>query len=370
MAAFTIFLIVTGVAAPVIGSLLDRYGARAIIAVGAFIGGVGFLSLNFMHYLWQFYVGYIVIGIGLTALGQVPATAVVSNWFEKRRGTAIGITSTGVGAGVLALAPIIGGCFIPNFGWRASYLFLGLFVWILIPLSLLILKTKPSQMGLYPDEVQSTDITAKTHDSLSVPVGLNLKMSLSTSAFWLISLAFLINGYGALGVFQNQVPYLLDAGFPLQTAVLSLTSHGTGSTIGKFFFGWLCDRIQAKYANAISLILLGIGTIILMFIKAEAPLSILLLYAIILGFGAGGWLPTMSMLVNINFGLKYYGTVFGTIILVNHIGGAIGPLLIGYMYDVMNNYYWAFLIVLALYVIAIPAVLAVRRPNHLAIDKA
>ena len=122
MAAFTIFYLVVGVASPFIGRVVDRYGARRVISIGALIAGIGFMSLSLVNSLWHFHVSYAIIGIGMTAIGQVPSSAIVSNWFKKRRGTAIGIMSAGIGTGGFVLAPLLGSYLIPNFGWRDSYL--------------------------------------------------------------------------------------------------------------------------------------------------------------------------------------------------------------------------------------------------------
>ena len=99
MVALTILLLVMGMTGPFAGRLIDRYETRKIIATGAFIAGLGFISLSLMNSLCHFYLSYATIGIGLAAVGYVPSSTVVSNWFKKRRGTAIGIMSTGVGAG-------------------------------------------------------------------------------------------------------------------------------------------------------------------------------------------------------------------------------------------------------------------------------
>lgn len=161
MAAFTIYFLVTGVASPFIGRVVDRYGARKVISIGALIVGLGFVSLSQASNLWHFYVSYAVVGVGMAAMGHVPASAIVSNWFKKRRGTAIGIMSSGIGAGGVVLAPLVGGYLIPNFGWRASYLVLAALTWVLvIPLALLVIKTKPADMGLYPDGGQVPEIVA------------------------------------------------------------------------------------------------------------------------------------------------------------------------------------------------------------------
>lgn len=362
MIAFSLLFMVMGLAAPFVGGLIDRYGVRGVIAIGAFVGGLSFASLSLMQNLWHFYSAYMVIGMAMAAIGQIPASTLVSNWFKKRRGTAIGIMSTGIGAGVLVLAPLVSGYLMPSFGWRAVYLFLAALMWLLIPLALIVLRTKPAEMGLYPDGVVTLDNVIETKTATSV-TGLSLKMALGTSAFWLIAVSFFINGFSQLGVIQNQVPHLQDIGYPLATASAALTALGLGSAIGKFAFGWLCDQIPPKYACAISIVFLVVATIIFINVKPASPVAIIWLYAIILGLGAGGWLPTMSMLITTNFGLTAYGAIFGMITLAQSVGGGFGPPFAGFMYDTMNSYRWAFLIFLLLYAIALPATLMIRQPK-------
>ncbi len=366
MTAFTILFLVSGMASPFVGKVVDRYGARTVISIGEAIGSFGFILLSVMSHLWHFYVVYAVIGVGITAIGQVPASSIISNWFEKRRGLAIGIMSTGIGIGGFTLAPLTGGYLIPSFGWRVSYLVLALLTWLLIiPLALLVMKTRPADMGLYPDGRQAPDTMTVAEESSPTANGLTLKMALATSAFWLISISFLLNQFSQIGLIQSQVPHLEDIGFPVVTAATALGFVGLASAIGKFGFGWLCDRIPAKYACSIGLGFMLIGIIIFMNIGPTSPVAIVWLYALTTGLGSGSWLPTMSMLISTNFGLVAYGTIFGAVSFFQNLGMATGPLMAGYIYDTMNTYRTAFIIFLALFGIAIPAMLAVRRPKSL-----
>ena len=103
MTAHTIFFLIMGGSAPLIGRFVLRYGAKKVMAIGALIGCLGFLSLTALQNLWHFYASYVVIAIGFSASGMVPATTVVSNWFKKRRGTAIGMVVSGIPTGGICL---------------------------------------------------------------------------------------------------------------------------------------------------------------------------------------------------------------------------------------------------------------------------
>jgi len=365
MTALTIsFLSISGTA-PFVGRLVDRYGVRRVMTIGASVAAGGFVLLSQTHSLWQFYAGSAVVGIGNTATGIIPATTVVSNWFKKRRGTALGIMATGIGAGGVIMPQLIGNYLIPNFGWGRSYLVLALIVCITIPLVLLVMKTKPQDMGLYPDGVQDPEAVAEAKASTPDSAGLTMKMALGVPVFWLIAVSYLANAVTSNGMMQTQVPYLMDIGFSVATGVTVLTLVGVGSIIGKFTFGWLCDRIQAKYAWSIAASLMIVSVIMLMNVGPTSSLAAIWLYAIIMGVGFGGWLPTMSFITSTNFGLTSYGTIFGMVVFAQGIGMATGPLIAGYMYDMTNTYTMAFIIFIALSVVTILTALAIRRPKSL-----
>ena len=363
MVALTLWFMVNALVSPIIGKMVDRHGARKVISVGAIIGGLGFVSLSLMSNLWHFYIGYAVIGAGTAAAGAVPATTVVSRWFKKRRGTAIGITSIGVGGGGFVFAPLIGGYLIPLFGWRVAYLVLAAAIWVvIIPLALFVIKAKPEDKGLHPDGAEPVEDTTPLPALLSDDTGFTLRKAMATSALWLTALTFWLNSFSHISTIQSQVPYLDDIGFPVAIAATALGASGLASALAKFCFGWLCDYVPAKFAVCIGLSFQLIGLILLINLPSSPPAQIWL-YTLIMGFGSGSWLPTMSMLVSTNFGLSAYGVIFGVISFAFFMGGAAGPLVAGYMYDAMGTYRSAFIFFAALYGIAIPAVLSIRRPR-------
>lgn len=362
--AWTIYLLISGTTSPFVGRLISRYPARWVIATGAIIVGLGFIWLSLISQLWAFYLGYAIIGVGMATMGHVPSSTIVSNWFQKRRGTAVGIMSAGIGAGGFALSPLIGGFLIPNFGWRITYRAMAvLAVALVVPLAALLIKSRPADKGLYPDGEPAPEATDPTADQPSDTKGLTLKTAIATAAFWLIAISFLVGNFSQAGILQTQVPHLADIGFPVALAAGALGAVGFGSTIAKFVFGWLCDRMSPKYAWAIGLTLQAGSLLILMSVKPTTPVAIIWLYAILMGLSAGAWLPTMSMLVSTSFGLGAYGTIFGAASFFQSIGVATGPLMMGYMFDALGNYRLAYIIILALHAIALPTALVVRRPK-------
>jgi len=361
--AFAIYFVMQAMAAPFVGRLVDRYGPRNLIALGAVIIGLGFLWLSLLQNLWSFYGGYLVIGLGATASGPISASHAVSGWFSKRRGLAVGLMAMGIGAGAIVFVPIFGSYLIPNFGWRASYLTLSMVIWLLIiPATLLVIKPRPPDIA--PHGVEISRAFAMTTLSPPVERAWTLSMALKTPTFWLIAVAFIIANFSHTGAIQHQVNHLTDIGFPANEAAIALGAVGLGSGIGKFFFGWLCDRIPAKHATTISFVLQLAAVVILVTLKSTSPPVMIWLYAILMGVGSGGWLPTMSLLISSNFGLVSYGAIFGTVSIAQNFGTGFGPLVAGQMFDYTQTYSGVMLLLVALYtVVAIPAVLAVRRPK-------
>ncbi len=363
MAGFTIFFVVMGLACPLVGRFVDRYGARQVIPLGAAIMGLGFAMVSQMSQLWLFYLSYVVIGIGAAGMGQVPSSAIISHWFKKRRGTAIGLMSAGIGGGGFVMAPVAG-WLITEFGWRMAYLWMGVIIAVVaIPLSLLVVRTKPSEMGLYPDGGSRPPevVPDKVTGLVEVP-SFTLKQATRTPAFWFISLSFLFGCFSSMGLTQTPVPFLEDIGYPTQLAAAALGVMGVGSAIGKVIFGWLCDKIQPKHAWAIGQAMMAGAAVILINVSATSPAVLVWAFALLLGLGVGAWLPTLSMLTSTNFGLLFYGAVFGALNMAQSTGTATGPLFGGLVYDATGTYRWVFVAFLLMYIVGIAAILFVKKP--------
>lgn len=363
MVGFTLFFSVQGLVSPAVGRLVDRFGPRVVIPAGAVAMGLGFLLASRAVDLYTFYAGYVIIGAGSSGMGIVPCSAIISNWFRRRRGIALGVMAAGMGAGGLVMAPVVAHL-LAGFGWRTAYLTMALIiVATTIPLSLAIVRTRPSDRGLYPDgDSEPTQVNG--HGALpgTEIEGLTLRQASKYAAIWLLGLSFFVSGFSNTGALHAPVPFLEDIGFPTTTAAAALGTLGLGSAAGKVFFGWLCDRVSPKRASALGLGLQLGGVLVLLSIRADSPVVLIWAYALLLGFGIGSWLPTMSVLVSSNFGLAYYGSVFGVIAFLESTGTSLGPLFAGLVFDATGTYFYAFVTFAVLYAVAIPAILLMKRP--------
>ena len=362
MAAFTIYTMCMGLTGPLVGRLVDRYGPRKIIPISALVVASGFITLSLMGSLIQFYIGYALIGLGTTGMGPVALTCLVSYWFSRRRGMAIGIMSTGMSIGGTVFAPIIAVYLIPSLSLSHAYLTLGLILGtIIVAVSLAVVRNRPADMGLLPDGLAAEETGSEARRPSDPEEGLSLKMALAAPVFWLLAVAMILH-HSHMGVGQSVVPHLGDIGFPVAIAASAASTTALMGLAGMFFFGWLCDRIPVKFAYVIGLVFIVIGIVVLLNIGAGSPVWMVWLYAAPFGFGASSWMPTMAMIVSTTFGMASYGTIFGMLNLFQSLGGAAGPLLAGYIFDSSGSYFWAFILILAFEILAMPLVLSVRRP--------
>lgn len=367
MTANTVLAFTRGIASFLVGRIIDRHNPRWIILGGSLVSGLGLVLLSITNSLWQFYLFYGIIGVGIAAMGIIPVTAIVLNWFQKRRGSAVGITGIGFGVGGFVMSLLAGGWLIPELGWRMTFIILGLItVLVVIPLVLLVIRTKPQDMGLQADNAPADAATEISRKPAQKPQeGLDLRMALRTPALWYIVFTAGALGFASMGISRNQVPHLTDVGFPAATAAAALGIVGLGNAAGKFIFGLLCDWIKPKYSLMINISLKILALIILMYIGLSSPPPFIWIYAVLMGLGQGGWLPIRSLLVSGNFGLVAYGSIFGLVSMLGMIAGSIGPLFGGYMYDQQQSYRTAFVVFLALYVTITFLTLLIRRPKPL-----
>jgi MFS family permease len=360
---FTILYLVQAASSIIIGRLADRYGSNRIITLGALATGVGQFYLSQITSLPQYYLGYAVLGLGLVSMGNIPITKAIVDAFHERRGFALGLTSSGMGIGGLVLAPMIGNYLIPNLGWRTAYQFLGILILLaVIPLAQLL---KTHQRDSEKKTVSEPAERKEDHKIHKQPTeDWTLKAALQTSTFWLIVIAFFLFNISQGGMIQHLANHLTDIGFAVTLATSVISLIGLGSAIGKFAFGYMSDRLKAKYCTTISFLLGFSAALMLISINPESSTATLWAYGIMMGLCIGGWAPLTSVLIGDSFGTKNYGAISGLLFTFFYTASAIGPTFYGYVFDTTNSYYMAFVSSLVFYLVAIVFILATKRPKR------
>jgi len=351
--AMSIFLLAWGLACPLVGRLTDRYGPRRLIILGTIALGTSFCLLSLTSALWHLYLLYACAGVASAACSEIPVSTAVSNWFRKKRGIAMGITTTGIGLGGLFLAPSVS-LLILSFGWQATFLVMGLLTWVVIlPLVALIMRTRPQEIGLLPNGERGLDRARASESLLQQSIAapgknsnLNNRASIRTKELWLTGFAFSLVSYGIIAVTIHEVPFIIDMGVPLTAAatVLGLTA-GIGA-LGKLSFGYFADRLSPKWLMLACIALQAGGVVILM---QSNSLRMVWAFVIVFAFGSGGTNTLRPLVIGEFFGIDSFGRTFGLTELIRRLGAAAGPLVAGYIFDITRSYHYAFITVIAAY---------------------
>ncbi len=180
-----------GSASPLVGFLVDRHGARKVMAVGALVMGTGFCLLSSVQSLWQLYALNVIAALGIACVAWLPNQALISNWFTRKRGQAMGLTLAGIGFGGLAMPPLAS-FLIEEFGWRVAFASLGSMVLLIVfSVVLAVVRSRPEDVGLLPDgEPMNPGETSETAAQAGpeAATGLSLGESVRTGAFWILCL--------------------------------------------------------------------------------------------------------------------------------------------------------------------------------------
>jgi len=316
-----------------VGRLNDKIGPRNIMAVTGFLFGLGHLLMSRLGAICQLYLFYgIIIGIGLSSV-DVLALSTTARWFVKKRGTMTGIVKIRTGAGQFIM-PLVASMLITSYGWRTSYIIIGVGVLISLFAIAQFLRCDPSQISPLPD--CENDAGGKQ----GLPgEGLSLSETVHTRQFWTICAVNLAIVFCFLTIMVHIVPHAQDLKISTTRAATLLSAIGGVSMAGRFITGIAIDRIGSKKAMILCFILLIAG---LLWLQMAKELWMLYVFAVIYGIAHGGYFTTMSPIVAEFFGLNAHGVLFGIVAFSGNIGGAIGPILAGYIFDVTAGYGLAF----------------------------
>lgn len=352
--AITIAALAMGAVAPIVGRLLDRFGARRLMLGGAVAVGAAWVLMSRTESIWFFYLVFLLVGIGQAGATLIPISMVIANWFTVKRGVAMGIVMSGTGIGAMVMVPV-STWLVATYGWRSTVMWMGAVMLLAaVPLNLLFVYTRPSDLGLNPDGDDGVDPAI----ALRPVPGLTLAEAVRTRTFWTIAAVMFTFGFVGLGIGIHLMAYLGDLGHAAETAsyIVSLISGVT--VAGKLVVGALADRWGVRSALAFTMVMLLIGVALLLFAH-QVPVAVA--FAIVYGFAIGSPLVVNPALVSQYLGLAHFGTIFGVLTLLSTFGAALGPTIAGAVYDATKTYVPAYAGFMVMIVLATVCGFATRR---------
>ena len=352
-----------GLAGPLFGMWVDRFGARRTMILGALIMGLSFACLGFTFSLQYFYAAYFVVAVGQMAILHIPVLTLVSQWFERRRGLAMGVSVAGLGLGGMIMLPL-SAYLISLLGWQWTYRILGIAIClVLLPLITLVVRNSPRDMGMLPDGEKYTDRDAQgiARPDRSIRIqGWTLSGALRTSTFWILVAAFTMVFTGTSSVIAHAVPFFVGQGFSNQLASTIVGSTVGVSILGRISTGYLSDRVPVKYVVALFFVLQAGGLLTL--ISSGTQTSIAAFIAIF-GSAMGGLFVLEPLVIREYFGLDSFASIYGGLWAFETLGWGAGPYVTGYIFDKTGSYNSAFIAFRIATLLGTVLIMLVRRPR-------
>ena len=366
--AQSVAMIITGLAAPLVGVLIMKFGAKKVIMVGNIVTVAGIIFVSFMSNMWQLYVGFgIFVGIGFSLGGMLAMMTVLNNWFVMKRTMALSIALSSAGLGGLVVLPLLTHL-INTIGWRITYQIIAGAIFICcIIIPGIFLKNAPSDLGQVPDGPASKKpkspeqgiATSSKHFKTSVDF--TVKEAMRTPAFWLIVsyAALMLLGMQVLVI--HQVAFLLDINITPGKAALAagiMSAVMTGSQVGVGFLGL---RYNIHSLAVLSVVSVMIGYILLLFARS---FPLVIAYNFFMGAGFGIQMLALGTLIPNYFGMKEFPKIMGFAIPIGTFIGSIGGPGAGRIRDMTGSYSFAFQISLGIVLVALFSIIFAKPPIH------
>jgi len=358
------------------GILVIRIGPRILMLVCSIIAGNAFILIGQTHSLAYFYLFYAILFFGNGGYGGIVANTVVNNWFIRKRGSALGLASAGQSLSG-AILPFVAMVIIIGKELDDAFWLIGLIIMCVGPLSWLIVRNWPESYGLTPDGIQtdnlqetSKDKVLKTTSEKSIVFPKNnikdkrgsylwtLPLLVRNGAFWRLGIGYALALIGVVGVMSQLKPYFKDIGFGDMTAMGMMAATALIGTIGKYFWGRMCDRFDPRSVVAVLLLANGVGLTMVFF---HHFFLMLILFIIVFGFAVGGVWTTYPIVIAELFGRQSFPTVsrFLSFFLVFELTGYI---IAGQSFDRMGSYDPAYVVFILSFFISAFLIFSTKKP--------
>ena len=330
-------MLFSGIAMPIAGYLVSKYGTRFVLLLGSLIIIISSVWAANINDYWNFLLSFgIALSFGTSFVGSVSFTPIVVRWFSKHRGLALFILSSGSMAGIAVMLPVFA-YFIPLYGWQTTLIAFSLFFMLLaLPIALFIMKDKQSDIDT-------------TENNQNIRSEMTLTQVLKTRPFWLLSFGLFTCGFSMNLLGTHGVPMLMDHGFDSITSSTGLGLIGLVAIFSTLVLGYISDIVPRKFVLAMIYFVRGIGFIALVIAATQWQLYTI---ALLGGLVWAGALSLSSAISADIYGVKIVGLLSGLTYLGHQIGAMIGSWLGGWAYDMWHNHFIAFGVASALLLLA------------------
>lgn len=362
-------ILIGAAAAPVVGTLMDRYGGRWLMAAGGLISGAGFICLGQARDFIQFMlVRWLLISPGDSLMGSLVVNVSIARWFVRMRGRALAIAGMGHGLTKVCM-PVIAAALMLYIGWRGSWVVFGVFALLLVvPPAVLLMRRSPEEMGLLPDggPMEAREAAAAPSKRRYAKrtgadnVEWSRREALGTPVFWLIAGTFGVAQIGVTGLNLHGFSYVTDQGHPVLVAATVMSVIAVMQFSTPIVWGMLADRMDNGFLNTAKCALQGAGLLLALSLPGMAPL-----YAgfFIYGIGMGGTAILAETIWADFFGRASLGKIRGMGSLVTSVFSASGPPFFGLLFDYTESYYLSFSIFIGMLFISAVLSLYLRPPT-------
>lgn len=323
-AAASLMMLCSAVSMPLVGRLVDRFGARRVLIPSLVILAACMLALTQVTQLWHFMGIYIAMGTVAAGSNSVAYMRVLATWFDRSRGLAIGIAGSGTGFG-FAYVPLVGQGAISQFGWQGGYVALGLILLcVALPMVVFLLQEHPG---------------APTGQDAEAPpaaaLGDTLKQAMAKRDFWMLIAIFVVLAFVLYGLIPHMVPLLGDRGMSPEAAAGVASIFGLATFGGRILIGFLLDKFDARH---IGLVFFSLSAAGLALLWAPLPAWAMIFPALLLGGSLGAEVDMLAYLASRYFGLKCFAQIFGVLFGAVMIAMGLGPVAFGFVFDLTGSY--------------------------------
>ena len=364
--AFSLYRLEGGLAAPIVGFLVDSLGVRKLMMSGAFLFGLGFILLSQTNALWSFYGGLLVIALGMSTASILLGFVAVANWFVRRRSLAMGLLAVGGGFSGLLVSLVT--LSIEQFGWRPTMIMTGIGAWVLALPCAALVRPRPEAYGLRPDgDPPESDAvagqSAQTRRDAASPAAMiefGIGQALRSRTFWVMCVAVSVAALAENAVVVHQMPLLRSMGISAPLAALVVSGTTLSSIIGRVGVAVMGDRIEKRFSIALCYVMQACGILALLYASDWLLIAVFLL---LYGTSAGAIIPLRPAAQADYFGREAFATIQGLLTTVRTVGTMIGPVFAGFVFDVSGAYYWAFMVLALTSLASAPVILAMGSPR-------